>query len=166
MLDRCEGPISQAFKHNHDGITTIRVVYANADGTETESENPRYGTRRAIDDDDVPEPLDPVSARTERESQRPPQRPSLTAWLRVLLEETEDDGRTKGERLAAKVIELALDGDVKAAKLCFDRHDGKVPLHVQLEQNLKGYHSSCTPDHLWTVVDDDDSEPRVDQAAE
>jgi hypothetical protein len=73
---------------------------------------------------------------------------TLASWLQELLAETESGDCTQGERLARKLIELALDGDVKALKLIADRHDGRVPLHVQLEQVTKAYDVGNSPDDI------------------
>ncbi len=62
-----------------------------------------------------------------------PKGKTLSAWLQELLAELEPDGRSRGERLAERLIEVAETGDVKALKLVIDRHDGRVPLPVQLE---------------------------------
>lgn len=74
---------------------------------------------------------------------------TLSSWLQELLAESESEGgATRGERLARKLIEIALEGDVKALKLLVDRHDGRVPQHVLLEQITKAYDVGNSPDDL------------------
>ncbi len=77
-----------------------------------------------------------------------PKGKTLSAWLQELLAVTPDNGRSRAERLAEKLLEVAETGDVKALKLVIDRHDGRVPLHVQLEQITKAYDVGNSPDDL------------------
>lgn len=65
-----------------------------------------------------------------------PKGTSLTARLRVAIEKPEPgDERPVADRLVAKLITLALEGDRQAIKDVFERVDGKVP--DKLEADLK-----------------------------
>jgi hypothetical protein len=57
--------------------------------------------------------------------------PQITPWLRRLLLETQD-GKTRAEHVASRIIQLAQDGDVKAIAILLERIDGKVPDQVDL----------------------------------
>lgn len=73
---------------------------------------------------------------------------TLSSWLQELLAEGDQPGTSFGELIAWKLIEKALDGDSKALKLLFERHDGRIPIHVQLEQLIKAYDVGNSPDDL------------------
>ena len=56
-----------------------------------------------------------------------PKGPSLTPYLRAELDKPDGDtGRTKGEAVAEKLVELAIGGDVAALRVLLDRVDGRA----------------------------------------
>ena len=52
---------------------------------------------------------------------------SLSALLRTQLDADDGEGRTKGDRLAETLVNLALAGNLRAIELVIDRVDGKAP---------------------------------------
>ncbi len=58
---------------------------------------------------------------------RPRRDQAISEHIRRLLAEVQGDGRTKGEMVAAKLIELTMAGDSRAAVLILERIEGKVP---------------------------------------
>ena len=68
----------------------------------------------------------------------------LTHALRIRL--TEDP--SKANRIAEKLIEMALDGNLEAIKLIFDRLEGKAPQSVKMEH-------SGTVDHKHNLTADE-----------
>ena len=64
---------------------------------------------------------------------RPKVRPQLTPALRSILGKKAPDGvMTNRRAIAEKLVEIALDGDIQAIKLIFERVDGKVPEPVEV----------------------------------
>lgn len=53
----------------------------------------------------------------------------VTGLLLKHLEKVDDTGKPAAERIAEKLIEMAIDGDVEAIKLIFDRVDGPIPAY-------------------------------------
>ena len=58
---------------------------------------------------------------------RPHRGQALAEMLRAELDRPGPDGRSRGERIAAKLVELAEGGDVRAIRECYDRVLGKAP---------------------------------------
>jgi hypothetical protein len=54
----------------------------------------------------------------------------ITTALRQALESTESDGRTKADRLAAVLLDMALAGDPRAIREVLDRTEGKPAQQV------------------------------------
>jgi hypothetical protein len=55
--------------------------------------------------------------------------------LRTVLNKKGSDGRANKRAVAEKLVEMALEGHIEAAKVIFDRIDGKVPQTNVLEGN-------------------------------
>lgn len=78
--------------------------------------------------------------------------------LRSRLDRLGDDGRPLAEHLAEALVQRALEGDIAAFKIIFDRVDGKV---VAASQDDSGPQSLC----VVYLPDDgrgDNSEPDLD----
>ncbi len=63
---------------------------------------------------------------------RPRRGQALAEMLRAELDKPGADGRSRGERIAAKLVELAEGGDVRAIRECYDRVLGKAPQTFRL----------------------------------
>ena len=61
-----------------------------------------------------------------------PRRDLVTTALLRMLDSTEGDGRSKAERLAAVLLDLALAGDPRAIREVLDRTEGKAPRQAAL----------------------------------
>ena len=57
----------------------------------------------------------------------------MTARLRRYFNGRDKDGRPRAERLAQKIAELALSGDIQAIRLVLDRMEGKVTERIETE---------------------------------
>jgi len=57
----------------------------------------------------------------------------VTSRLRRYLDGRDKDGRPRVERLAQKIAELALSGDIQAIRLVMDRMEGKVTARTETE---------------------------------
>ena len=77
-----------------------------------------------------------------------PKGQSITSIIRAMLdrEDEANPGRTKGEQLATVMVREALAGDVKFAKMLWERVEGKVPDRVVLSRE---------PSNLRSLSDDD-----------
>jgi hypothetical protein len=61
-----------------------------------------------------------------------PAGPSLTEILQRLLDEADETGQTTAERIAEKLVEMALAGDIRAIREVLDRLEGKVPARFEI----------------------------------
>ena len=59
--------------------------------------------------------------------------PSLVAALRAELGEREDGGRPAMRAIAARLVEMALEGDIRAIREVLDRLDGKALQAVSVD---------------------------------
>ena len=59
--------------------------------------------------------------------------PSLVAALRAELGEREDGGRPAMRAIAARLVEMALEGDIRAIREVLDRLDGKAVQAVSVD---------------------------------
>lgn len=66
---------------------------------------------------------------------RAPRGQAMADQLRKLLRAKDADGRTNREKVATAVLEVAIGGNIEAAKLIFERIDGKVADHLDVESD-------------------------------
>lgn len=58
---------------------------------------------------------------------RPPTRKCLSDALRIVVNEPHENGEKKVRLIAQKLVSKALEGDLEATKIVFDRLEGKAP---------------------------------------
>jgi hypothetical protein len=78
---------------------------------------------------------------------RPKSEPTITPWLRRLLLEKQD-GKTRAEHVASRLIQMAQDGDVKAIAVVLERIDGKVPDQVDLTTDGQAFSFTIQRAHV------------------
>jgi len=81
---------------------------------------------------------------------RPRRGQALADLLRSELDKPGPDGRSRGERIARKLVELAEAGDVRAIRECYDRVLGKAPMTLRQE------HRFDREDYLEGIVTEQD----------
>jgi hypothetical protein len=90
---------------------------------------------------------------------RPRRGQALAELLKAELDRAGPDGRSRGERIARKLVELAEAGSIPAIKECYDRVLGKAP------QTLTYGHVFDPNDGLEGVTPEDEAEvaARIDE---
>jgi len=81
--------------------------------------------------------------------------------LRSRLDRLADDGRPLADHLAEALLQCALQGDVSAIKVIFDRVDGKVVAAAQDDRGATAYRVISLPDNDRGDGPESDTDPRI-----
>jgi hypothetical protein len=75
---------------------------------------------------------------------RPKGTRSLTTLIRDYLEKEHDNGLTKGQYIAKRLVELSCEGEQWATKELLDRMEGKAVARVEQSIDIPQFHAAVT----------------------